>query len=32
MNEGRVWEKGPPDEVFANPKTPELRQFVASTF
>jgi len=32
MNEGRVWESGPPDEIFANPKTPELRQFVASTF
>src|SRR5262245_50093176 len=32
MNEGRVWESGPPDQVFANPKTPELRQFVASTF
>ena len=28
MHEGRVHEIGPPEEVFANPKTPELRQFL----
>jgi polar amino acid transport system ATP-binding protein len=28
MHEGRVHEMGPPAEVFANPRTPELQQFV----
>ncbi|CDM61991.1 MULTISPECIES: amino acid ABC transporter ATP-binding protein [Rhizobium] len=28
MHQGRVHEIGPPQEVFANPKTPELQQFL----
>lgn len=28
MHQGKVHEIGPPEEVFANPKTPELRQFL----
>ena len=28
MHQGRVHEIGPPEEVFANPRTPELRQFL----
>jgi polar amino acid transport system ATP-binding protein len=32
MNEGRVWESGTPDDIFGNPKTAELRQFVTSIF
>jgi len=28
MHLGRVHEIGPPAEVFANPKTPELKQFL----
>jgi len=28
MHQGMVWEAGPPDEVFSNPKTAELRQFL----
>jgi polar amino acid transport system ATP-binding protein len=28
MHQGRVHEIGPPDTVFANPQTPELRQFL----
>lgn len=28
MHEGRVHESGPPNEVFAKPKTPELKQFL----
>ena len=28
MHEGRVHEIGPPEEVFASPKTPELKQFL----
>ena len=28
MHHGRVWEKGPPRELFAAPKTPELESFV----
>ncbi len=28
MHQGRVHEMGPPAEIFASPKTPELRQFV----
>jgi polar amino acid transport system ATP-binding protein len=30
MHEGRVWEQGTPAEVFANPKTPELKSFISS--
>jgi polar amino acid transport system ATP-binding protein len=29
MNEGRIWEEGPSEELFTNPRTPELRSFVA---
>ena len=28
MHQGRVHEIGPPDEVFSNPQTPELKQFL----
>ena len=28
MNEGRIWESGPPAKLFGSPETPELRQFV----
>ena len=28
MHQGRVWEKGPPRELFASPKTPELASFI----
>ncbi len=30
MHQGKVWEEGPPAELFANPKTPELRSFINS--
>ena len=30
MHQGKVHEEGPPKELFANPKTPELQQFVGS--
>ncbi|MDA9402149.1 amino acid ABC transporter ATP-binding protein [Bradyrhizobium sp. CCBAU 45389] len=30
MHEGKVHEMGPPEELFANPGTPELRQFLSS--
>jgi polar amino acid transport system ATP-binding protein len=30
MHQGKVWEMGPPDELFTNPKTPELAKFVSS--
>ena len=30
MHQGRVWEEGPPAELFANPRTPELQSFIAS--
>jgi polar amino acid transport system ATP-binding protein len=30
MHEGKVWEAGPTAELFANPRTAEFRQFVAS--
>ncbi|MFC5357590.1 amino acid ABC transporter ATP-binding protein [Azospirillum himalayense] len=30
MHQGRVWEEGPPADLFANPRTPELRSFIAS--
>jgi polar amino acid transport system ATP-binding protein len=29
MHEGRVWEEGSSDEIFTNPRTPELRSFIA---
>jgi len=29
MHHGKVHEQGPPKEVFAAPKTPELQQFVS---
>src|SRR4051812_6670598 len=28
MHQGRVWESGPPRELFAKPKTPELESFI----
>jgi len=31
MHQGRVHEIGPPEEVFAHPRTPELRQFLGVT-
>ena len=30
MHQGRVHEAGPPDELFANPRTPELQQFLSA--
>jgi polar amino acid transport system ATP-binding protein len=30
MHQGKVHEMGPPEELFANPKTSELRQFLSS--
>jgi polar amino acid transport system ATP-binding protein len=30
MHAGRIHEMGPPDEIFGAPKTPELKQFLAS--
>jgi polar amino acid transport system ATP-binding protein len=30
MHQGRIHESGPPAEVFANPKTPELQQFLGA--
>jgi polar amino acid transport system ATP-binding protein len=30
MHKGRIHESGPPDEVFSNPKTPELQQFLGA--
>ncbi|MEJ5083187.1 amino acid ABC transporter ATP-binding protein [Ochrobactrum sp. MYb379] len=30
MHQGKIWEEGPSAELFANPQTPELRQFVKS--
>ena len=30
MHQGRVHEMGPPSELFSNPKTPELQQFLSS--
>jgi polar amino acid transport system ATP-binding protein len=30
MHEGKVWEMGPPDELFERPKTAELAKFVSS--
>ena len=31
MHQGRVHEIGPPEDVFADPKTPELKQFLGMT-
>jgi polar amino acid transport system ATP-binding protein len=30
MHQGRVHEMGPPAEIFSNPQTPELKQFLSS--
>jgi polar amino acid transport system ATP-binding protein len=30
MHQGKIWESGPSRELFANPKTPELRNFVSA--
>ena len=30
MHHGKVWETGPTEELFANPRTAEFRQFVGS--
>nr|WP_315426216.1 amino acid ABC transporter ATP-binding protein [uncultured Albidiferax sp.] len=30
MHQGRVHEMGPPDQLFGNPQTPELKQFLSS--
>jgi polar amino acid transport system ATP-binding protein len=30
MHQGKVWEMGPPDELFDNPKTPEFKKFISS--
>jgi polar amino acid transport system ATP-binding protein len=31
MHQGKVWEAGPSEEMFAAPKTPELRQFIGGS-
>lgn len=31
MHQGKIWEEGPPDQVFSNPKTDELRAFISSS-
>ena len=28
MHQGTIWEQGPSEELFAEPQTPELRQFI----
>lgn len=28
MHDGQVWEKGPPGELLASPKTEELKEFL----
>ncbi len=30
MHQGRIWEQGPPGQMFGDPQTPELRQFLGS--
>ena len=30
IHQGRIWEKGPPDQILSSPQTPELQQFIAS--
>lgn len=31
MHDGNVCESGPPSEIFGNPKTPQLKQFIATS-
>jgi polar amino acid transport system ATP-binding protein len=31
MHQGKIHEKGPPERLFVDPSTSELRQFIAST-
>jgi polar amino acid transport system ATP-binding protein len=28
MHQGRVWESGPPEQIFGNPKSIELQKFI----
>jgi polar amino acid transport system ATP-binding protein len=30
MHQGRVWEMGPPEELFTRPRTAEFAQFISS--
>jgi len=30
MHQGRIWEEGNPEQLFTNPKTPELRNFIGA--
>ena len=30
MHQGKIWEQGPSEELFAHPKTPELQGFLRS--
>ncbi len=30
MRQGKIWESSPSQELFANPQTPELRNFVSA--
>ncbi len=30
MHQGRIWEEGDPAQMFEQPQTPELRQFLGS--
>lgn len=30
MHQGRIWESGPSQDLFANPQTPEMRQFLSA--
>ena len=30
MNQGKIWESGPSDKIFANPQTAELQSFLAA--
>src|SRR5262249_13013641 len=32
MHEGQIHEMGPPERMFGQPETPELKQFVATTY
>lgn len=31
MHQGKVWEAGPSEQIFASPQTPELRQFIGGS-
>ncbi|WP_062228753.1 amino acid ABC transporter ATP-binding protein [Aureimonas frigidaquae] len=31
MHQGEIWEEGPPDQIFANPRTAELKAFIGSS-